>query len=193
MNKFHCTLNRSSLHELPLIGRKFTWSNEQDSPTLVHLDRAYSNVEMELMFPAAKLLPQASSVSDHCPLLLRNDVIMKTNKRFRYESYWDLLDGFMELVNQSWAAPVRARCPRATLNTKLWRLSRELCEWSKSKAGDIQQQMYLVNEMTLQLNAAQDYRSLSTVESDLRSKLKARSLGLAVLLKIKLLRRSRVL
>lgn len=29
MNKFRDTLNRSSLHELPLIGRRFTWSNEQ--------------------------------------------------------------------------------------------------------------------------------------------------------------------
>ncbi|KAE8776773.1 hypothetical protein D1007_50536 [Hordeum vulgare] len=193
MNKFRTSLNRSSLHELPLIGRKFTWSNEQNSPTLVRLDWAFANVDWELMFRAAKLLPQASSISDHCPLLLRNDAIMTMNKRFRYEAYWEHIDGFMELVNQSWAAPVRARCPLATLNTKLWRLSRKLREWSKSKVGDIKQQMYLVNEMALQLDAAQDYRILSAKESDVRSKLKERSLGLAVLLKVKLRQRSRVL
>ncbi|KAE8795881.1 hypothetical protein D1007_29155 [Hordeum vulgare] len=193
MNKFRCYLNRSSLHEVPLIGRKYTWSNEQASPTLVRLDRAFSNVDWELMFPAAKLLPQSSSISDHCPLLLRNDVIMKTNKRFRYESYWELIDGYMERVNQSWMTPVSARCPLNMLSMKLWRLSRDLRKWSKSKVGDIKQQLAIVNEMTLQLDAAQDHRSLSAEESGLRSKLKARSLGLAVLFKVKMRQRSRVL
>ena len=98
MNKFRRTLNSSSLRELPLIGRRFTWSNEQDSPTLVRLDRAFCNVAWELMFPAAKLLLQASSISDHCPLLLRSEVIIKTNRRFRFEAYWQNIQGFHEVV-----------------------------------------------------------------------------------------------
>lgn len=126
MNNFRRTLNRSSLHELPLIGRRYTWSNEQDSPTLVHLDRAFCNVDWELLFPAAKLLPQATSISDHCPLLLVNDSIIKTNRRFCFEAYWQYIDGFQEVVQNSWNLPTQNACPLMRLNTKLHHLSKAL-------------------------------------------------------------------
>ena len=154
---------------------------------------SFANVDWELLFPAAKLLPQASSISDHCPLLLRNDAVLKTNRRFRFESYWLFVNGFKDLVAQSWAESAGGRCPIAALNVKLWRLSKALRAWSKSIVGDIQKQMHIVNEINLQLDMAQDHRQLSAEESSLRAELKSRSLGLAVLLKVKLRQRSRVL
>jgi thiamine monophosphate kinase len=36
---FQCFINNLELHELPLLGRRFTWSNEREAPTLVRLDR----------------------------------------------------------------------------------------------------------------------------------------------------------
>jgi hypothetical protein len=60
MLKCRTALNSSNLHEIPLIGRKYTWSNEQLRPTLVRLDRAFCNLDWEMCFPAAKLLPQSS-------------------------------------------------------------------------------------------------------------------------------------
>ena len=38
MGRFRRILNELNLSELPLMGRKFTWSNERASPTLVRLD-----------------------------------------------------------------------------------------------------------------------------------------------------------
>ena len=70
------------------------------NPTLCKLD-FFCNVEWELLFSAAKLLPLASSISDHCPLLLRNDAVLNSNRRLRFESYWLFVNGFKDLVAQS--------------------------------------------------------------------------------------------
>jgi hypothetical protein len=75
MTRFKLALDLSFLREIKLIGRRFTWSNEQQDPTMSHLDRTFCNVEWDEAFPAAKLLPQASSMSDHFPLLLVQDLI----------------------------------------------------------------------------------------------------------------------
>lgn len=141
----------------------------------------------------AKLLPQSSAISDHCPLLLINDNIIKTNKRFRFESYWQFIEGFREVVDQSWALDAGSSCPLTRLNNKLWRLSKTLREWSKNIVGDIQKQFSMVNELILQVDKAQDLRTLTTEENSLRAKLKSRTMGLAVLIKIKRRQRSRVL
>jgi hypothetical protein len=38
MGRFQKFLEDSELKEIPLLGRKYTWSNEREAPTLVHLD-----------------------------------------------------------------------------------------------------------------------------------------------------------
>ena len=45
MGRFRRLINDLSLKEIPLHGRKFTWSNLQDSPTLVKLDRVLCSVD----------------------------------------------------------------------------------------------------------------------------------------------------
>jgi len=47
MGRFRRLINDLSLKEIPLHGRKFTWSNLQDSPTLVKLDRVLCSVDWE--------------------------------------------------------------------------------------------------------------------------------------------------
>ncbi|KAE8801563.1 hypothetical protein D1007_22777 [Hordeum vulgare] len=189
---FSRALDRSALHELPLIGRKYTWSNEQAVPTLVRLDRAFHNVEWEMRFPTAKLLPQASSISDHCPLLLIDENVIHINRRFRYESYWQYIRGFQEVVKQAWIVSTGDSSSITRLSIKLWRTSKALRAWSKTFVGDVQKQMLIVNEMVMQLDGAQQIRDLSLQEKELRTKLKSRTMGLAVLLKIKRRQRSRV-
>ena len=39
MGRFRRLINELELQELELLGRRFTWSNERDAPTLVRLDR----------------------------------------------------------------------------------------------------------------------------------------------------------
>jgi endonuclease/exonuclease/phosphatase family metal-dependent hydrolase len=70
MGRFRKLIEDLSLKEIPLHGRKYTWSNQQDSPVLVKLDRVLCSVEWEEIFPNVLLQSAASEGSDHCPLLL---------------------------------------------------------------------------------------------------------------------------
>lgn len=45
MGRFRRLLNELNLKELPLFGRKYTWSNERSSPTLVRLDRVFHTAD----------------------------------------------------------------------------------------------------------------------------------------------------
>jgi exonuclease III len=70
MGKFRRLLNNLELKELYLNGRRYTWSNEREQATLERLDRVFSTVDWEMIFPALLLSALSSSTSDHCPLLL---------------------------------------------------------------------------------------------------------------------------
>lgn len=70
MGRFPKLIEDLALKEIPLHGRKYTWSNQQDAPTLVKLDRVLCWVDWEDLFPNCLLQSMASEDSDHCPLLL---------------------------------------------------------------------------------------------------------------------------
>ena len=55
---------------IDLNGRRFTWSNQQENPTLTRIDRLLCTPEWELFFPSCFLHSLPSLMSDHTPLLL---------------------------------------------------------------------------------------------------------------------------
>jgi exonuclease III len=104
MGRFRRWINDLALKEVPLHGRKFTWSNRQNSPTLVRLDRAFYSVDWEQTFPNCLLQSAASQDLDHCPLILGLNDINKGKRRFHFEAFWPRLDGFQEVVASAWAS-----------------------------------------------------------------------------------------
>jgi hypothetical protein len=70
MGRFQRSLSDLELKELYLNGRRFTWSNERQHPTLERLDRVFSTIDWEEQFPGALLTATSSGPSDHCPLIL---------------------------------------------------------------------------------------------------------------------------
>lgn len=81
MGQFRRALTTCQLKEINLQNRKFTWSNERETPTLVRLDRAFCNASWDLAFENHVLHALSSSLSDHCPLLLSNQSALG-NHRF---------------------------------------------------------------------------------------------------------------
>jgi hypothetical protein len=126
MGRFRRFLDDSDLLEIPLLGRKYTWSNERRSPTLVRLDRAFCCDGWNGIFPDAVLQSTAAGVSDHCPLLLGLNAANKGKRRFHFESFWMKVPGLFDAVKQSWEAPVQSSCAVEHMFMKLQRLSRSL-------------------------------------------------------------------
>uniref|UniRef100_A0A453EYK4 Endonuclease/exonuclease/phosphatase domain-containing protein n=1 Tax=Aegilops tauschii subsp. strangulata TaxID=200361 RepID=A0A453EYK4_AEGTS len=98
MGKFRRLVNDLALKEVYLNGRRYTWSNEQSLPTLVHLDRVLCTSDWEDGHGECHLTCLASVVSDHSPLLLDCAPAPVLHRRFHFEDHWLRLDGFHETV-----------------------------------------------------------------------------------------------
>ena len=70
LGRFRRFVNDLELKEIPLLGRRYTWSNGRESPTLVKLDRVLCTNDWEDIYPESLLQSTATEMSDHCPLIL---------------------------------------------------------------------------------------------------------------------------
>jgi hypothetical protein len=86
MTRFRRTLNQIEVKEVELIGRKFTWINNQKNPTLTRIDRSFCTTWEEALINPV-LMPLFSSISDHCPLLLTHLNTPVVRPAFRFESF----------------------------------------------------------------------------------------------------------
>ncbi|KAE8801894.1 hypothetical protein D1007_22401 [Hordeum vulgare] len=131
-------------------------------------------------------------MSDHCPLLLINEGMLRKQRRFQFEHYWQHVQGFQEVVAAAWSGVPVQTDPISSFNTKLRSVARALSVWSKARIGNLQLQLLATQELILRLDCAQDQRTLMAYESTTRLMLKSRCLGLAVLLRIKQRQRVKV-
>ena len=87
MGKFRAAIDTAGLKEIKCKNRKFTWSNERRTPTLVSIDKFYCNMAWSSMFPSYLLHAASTLCSDHCPLLLSEASAPRRVARFRFESF----------------------------------------------------------------------------------------------------------
>jgi len=91
-------------------GELYTWSNNQDNPTLEKLDRILVSKEWEDLFPNTLISKLPRDVSDYNPLIL-STVPAKPTKiiHFRFELGWLSNPEFLPDVEKIWARPCRAK------------------------------------------------------------------------------------
>jgi len=99
MGSFKAAIDTLLLKEIRLNRRRFTWSNEQDTPTLTRIDRLFCTTEWELLFPSCFLHSLPSLMSDHTPLLLQGEMQQHHNACFCFENFCTKMEGFQELVH----------------------------------------------------------------------------------------------
>lgn len=192
MGRFRRTLNNLCLKESELLGRRFTWSNERASPTLVRLDRVFFDDSWETIFPNHLLQSSAAGVSDHCPLILSLNNNFMGKRRFHFECFWPKIEGFHEAVQQAWMLTGNSGGPIERLDAKLRATSRALQSWSQKKVGNVAAQLHQARELLLRLEIAQDRRTLTPEEAWMRRQLKQHSLALASLHRTIMRARSRL-
>jgi hypothetical protein len=141
MGRFRRWKDDLALLELPLIGRRFTWSNGQACPTLVRLDRMFCTTDWEDLFPDCLLQSAATQDSDHCPLLLGLRDINKRKGRFHFQAFWVKLEGFQDVVANALSSIPAGQCPLVSLSKKLQATAKALQRWSDNKVGDLKLQL----------------------------------------------------
>jgi len=93
-NKF---IEESSLVDIPLVGRKFTWY-KPNGTMKSRIDRVLVSLEWLEKWPGSKLYAEGRSVSDHCALVLKEINIDWGPKPFRCLNVWQKDGRFKEFV-----------------------------------------------------------------------------------------------
>jgi mannosylglycoprotein endo-beta-mannosidase len=192
VNKFRHTLNSLSLQDMPLQGRRFTWSNGQLDPLHARIDRVFFSPAWEDIFPISDLLSLSSNISDHCPLLLSCSSDRPRSRRFRFEQFWTKLPGFQDVVKEAWEQEVLHQDPLQAFDEKLKRTAKALRQWGQRKQSQNSILFQVANEVILRLDEALESRRLSEDERKLRSFLKGKCLALASLERVRLRQRARI-
>lgn len=105
---FNVIINANSLRELNISGGKFTWSNNQQNPTLELLDRVSMSREWELLFPTVTLYKKLREISDHNPLILNTKTQSYTKViTFHFGFFWLKQLEFVQNVEKIWNEPTR--------------------------------------------------------------------------------------
>ncbi|XP_071679058.1 uncharacterized protein [Lolium perenne] len=181
VGRFRRFLNDCELKEIYLHGRRYTWSNERETPTLVRLDRVFVTVAWEELHCSCSLRCLATVVADHCPVLFDCTTLSAGWKRFQFERFWLRLDGFDEVVQSAWDVVHGDTDPFRRLTAKLKLTACRLMSWSDKKVGCIKLQLMIAREVVLRLDIAMESRLLTPDERRLRAHLKQAYLGLASL------------
>ena len=158
IQRFNRTLDDLQVMEIALNGKRFTWSNGQDSPTLSRIDHFFATTEWLDLFPNSDLQAIASMGSDHSPLFLQGNVSYNFYKGFRFEAFWSTLPGFLEMVQASWSQSVYTRDAILRLHIKMRRLATSIKIWKAQQVGKIELQLAIVQVVLLCLEKAQERR-----------------------------------
>lgn len=169
------------LKDLPLHGRRYTWSNEQANPTMEKLDRVLVSVGWEELFPFSFLQALSSDMFDHCPLHLATNALPPPKRRFHFENWWLRIPGIRETIQRAWECDVPLTRPYARLDRLLRNTAKELQSWSQKQVGQIKEQLLIARELVLRFDRAMEIRSLSQEEVNFRRELKLKILALSSL------------
>ncbi|CAL0325442.1 unnamed protein product [Lupinus luteus] len=122
------------LFDLPLIGTKFTWFLSNGS-AMSRLDRFLVNDNWLLRWGHLVQLGLKRTFSDHCPILLKNDVPDWGPSPFRTNNCWFSDSEFGKFVEEEWNNLVVSSRSSFVLKEKLKCLKMSLKSWNKNHFG----------------------------------------------------------
>ena len=124
---FNNWINHWGLMELKNPTRSYTWTNNQDHPTMVVLDRVFISTNIDAQYPNINIRSAARLGSDHVPLLI--DFGVDNRKKpylFRFEKWWLSQEDLYHVVEKSWNSPCSLSDPLEVWQFKMKNLRRKL-------------------------------------------------------------------
>ncbi|KAK9033047.1 hypothetical protein V6N11_018085 [Hibiscus sabdariffa] len=100
---YHEFLERSLRMEIQSKGGAYTWSNKRSEEDEIceKLDKVISSLDWSFLFPKAIAIVDVPIASDHAPIvLLTNGVMKSVKKEFKFESRWSLEEECSNIVQE---------------------------------------------------------------------------------------------
>ena len=174
---FNEAISNLGLVELPLKGRKYTWSNMQQDTLLERLDWFFTSSSWTVSYPSTFVYPLVKPTSDHLPCVIAIGTKIPRAKIFRFENYWMQHSEFRNIVENAWSIPIGHLDSAKNINAKFKNLRRGLKLWSKNLPC-LKKLIAQVNGVILLLDIFEEFRPLSDSEWTLRDILKSHVLTL---------------
>ena len=108
----------------------------------------------------------ATTISDHCPLLLSSLAGPRRPRPFRFENFWTKIPGFQDEVKKAWATPTAPVHSVLALHHKLAATARHLRSWSRSIISDARMKFLMALDVIHRLDVAQETRELSMLSAN---------------------------
>ncbi|GMJ14282.1 hypothetical protein HRI_005097400 [Hibiscus trionum] len=153
MAEFDEFIEGLALIDLPLSGGEYTWCSNREEPVFCRLDRFLVDAEIISKWPNVTQNIVASSISDHKPVVLFNNIRRKEPSIFRWFDYWAEEKDYDEVIK---AAADKAK-GKGILNF-LSQCKRESERWNRSRkvldneCSQVLEEKMLVLEKQVQSN-----------------------------------------
>jgi len=149
-NKF---IDDSTLIDLPLRGRMFTWFRG-DGKSMSRIDRFLLSENWCLQWSNCSQVAMSRGLSDHCPLVLASDDENWGPRPLRMLKCWETLPGYNKFVRDRWQSFQLDSWGGYVLKEKLKLLKLALKEWHQTHLQNLPARLSLLKEKiaTLDLN-----------------------------------------
>jgi len=192
LNNFKYTIDNLGLAPIDLQCKRFTWCNDQLTPTMTKIDHMFASTEWLEIFPRTDLQALASLGSDHCPLFLQGDVVLDFYRGFRFEAHWAHMPGFTETIQEAWNRAVNTQDDILRIHIKLIRTTKVLKNWRRKSLGGYKITWAILNITLANLERAQESIILTPEELEFKKYLKTKALGIAAIQKARARQHSRL-
>lgn len=159
---FNDAISALGLIELPLKGKRFTWTNKQHPPLLERLDWFFTSPSWTLNYPTTSVLSLTIETSDHVPCLISISTVIPKTHIFRFENYWLQHEDFMNQVQLGWQTEYNHSDA-----AKFKNLRKVLKQW-KMTLSNLKQNIENVKLVLDFVNLLKYFRDLSLVEWNFR-------------------------
>lgn len=128
-------IDQSELHDLPLKGRQFTWTNYQEVAIHSRLDRFLVAIQWLERFNIVQW-GLSKSISDHCPIMISDSSQNWGAKPFRFVDAWLSNKNCLRVAREGWERLNVSGLAGWKIVKKMKAMKESLKEWSKQEFGN---------------------------------------------------------
>ncbi|GKV31782.1 hypothetical protein SLEP1_g40447 [Rubroshorea leprosula] len=169
MREFDDFVHSSELIDLPLVGRKYTWYSS-NGQSMSRLDRFLLSEEWMAKWSNVKQWGMKRSISDHCPILLKNEQVDWGPKPFKLYDAWLENPGCKEVITKVWKSCEVKGWSGFILKEKLKHTKLALKEWSNNMNMEVDRQLKDAEVTIARIDEKGEQNQLSDNDIEMRRK-----------------------